>query len=97
MKKIHKSTIISNNSEVEKIPQNKGFLEMLPNLLKLFPNFDISKAVQSIFSEKAENNQVEPVKATQISAQKYRKNQKSAALFLENHQKLLTEIKKNRP
>ena len=95
MKKIYKNTIQKAKTANFENTKNTNFIEILPNLLKLFPNFDISKMINKLFLKNEQNASHEPQKHVNFEINQTL-NSKLCEQFLEKHQNNIQKIK-NRP
>lgn len=95
MKKIYKSTFQRANHTNLGSSNNNNFAEILPKLLKLFPNFNISKMIGDLFLKNEQNISNTPQKQRGFESNSTL-NSKICEQFLEKHQNNIQKIK-NRP
>lgn len=92
MKKIHKNVVNTAKTESIKNSFNGDFWQIVPNLMKLLPSFDVQKHHIPTFSNTQNTANTNSKKA--ICAHRA----KICSAYLQNHQKLMENIKqKNRP
>ncbi len=87
MKKIHKTHINSTKIQSKQTNFDVDFMQLLPKILKIIPNLDLSKLTNFLSQNRTTNT-------NQTKQQRSNFSKQAASDFMENHTKITQKLKK---